>query len=695
MTVMKQHRGLAAAWTSNDPVLAAGEIGIESDTNKCKFGNGANTWSELPYAIGGAGGAGTITKVNGDDGPEVVLDYTDVGADPAGAGDAAVEGIPPIGSSNDAKLSFSTGGTPLETTADVDRLVAPTPKAKKTANFTFAVDDFIEIDTSAGAVTGTLPAAPPDGSIVAFKLQTAGNTFTYQRGGSDTIIGGVTSVQLTVAGSWTLAVYRASTTQWLTFSGASFAAMMLVFAQLTGAVLANASVAADPTTALGIASKQYVDNLGAGAKIKQEADTISLVNIALTGEQALNGVTTSASRVLAVGQTAQAQNGVWVSGAGAWTRATDCDTSAELTAASVTIGANSTKAGDKYQQQTLNPVVGADPIVWVKSDSLAGVERTTNKNIASGYAGLDAGGLLLAALVPQLAQTKITGLVAAIAALAPLADPVFTGAPQAPQYAVSGIPGVSGPGRYRGTLAAFTNPTGAHLVGDWYLLLDGAFVQNGGIVYCRVAGNPGLHEVILSATATQDAIATAIAAQPELASSDPAKIAFDSAGGITTADVTNVETPAQFTRLGANLIVANNSVVFADVLVLPVAAATTYEGRARLVYSADPAADCKLQFTCTTGGAAALQWSVVGPDVNAATPATIVSIPRRVRNIGDQEIVGGIGANAATNGVVAEISFILTTDVGGNLRLRAAQNVAVASNLIAIAGSTMILRKVA
>jgi hypothetical protein len=43
-------RGLASEWTSVDPVLAAGELGLESDTNLMKFGNGTDNWSDLAYA---------------------------------------------------------------------------------------------------------------------------------------------------------------------------------------------------------------------------------------------------------------------------------------------------------------------------------------------------------------------------------------------------------------------------------------------------------------------------------------------------------------------------------------------------------------------------------------------------------------------------------------------------------------------
>jgi hypothetical protein len=46
-TRMQQRRGTAAEWTAADPVLAAGEIGYETDTGKFKFGDGTNTWSNL------------------------------------------------------------------------------------------------------------------------------------------------------------------------------------------------------------------------------------------------------------------------------------------------------------------------------------------------------------------------------------------------------------------------------------------------------------------------------------------------------------------------------------------------------------------------------------------------------------------------------------------------------------------------
>jgi hypothetical protein len=48
-TRMQQRRGTAAQWTAANPILAAGEIGFETDTNKFKMGNGSSAWAALQY----------------------------------------------------------------------------------------------------------------------------------------------------------------------------------------------------------------------------------------------------------------------------------------------------------------------------------------------------------------------------------------------------------------------------------------------------------------------------------------------------------------------------------------------------------------------------------------------------------------------------------------------------------------------
>lgn len=50
LNVKVKHRyDTASNWIANNPVLLAGELGIESDTNKMKIGDGTKNWSSLEY----------------------------------------------------------------------------------------------------------------------------------------------------------------------------------------------------------------------------------------------------------------------------------------------------------------------------------------------------------------------------------------------------------------------------------------------------------------------------------------------------------------------------------------------------------------------------------------------------------------------------------------------------------------------
>ncbi len=46
---MQQRRGTASQWSTANPILNAGEMGWESDTNKFKIGDGTNHWADLDY----------------------------------------------------------------------------------------------------------------------------------------------------------------------------------------------------------------------------------------------------------------------------------------------------------------------------------------------------------------------------------------------------------------------------------------------------------------------------------------------------------------------------------------------------------------------------------------------------------------------------------------------------------------------
>lgn len=57
---MQQRRATAEQWLLADPVLAEGEIGLETDTYSFKIGDGVNNWSLLDYFESGASLQATI-----------------------------------------------------------------------------------------------------------------------------------------------------------------------------------------------------------------------------------------------------------------------------------------------------------------------------------------------------------------------------------------------------------------------------------------------------------------------------------------------------------------------------------------------------------------------------------------------------------------------------------------------------------
>ena len=87
-----------------------------------------------------------------------------------------------------------------------------------------------------------------------------------------------------------------------------------------------------PAVASDAATKGYVDAIQQGLTVKSAVRAISLSNITLSGAQTIDGVSVIATdRVLVAGQTAGADNGIYVAAAGAWSRSTDADISAEVT----------------------------------------------------------------------------------------------------------------------------------------------------------------------------------------------------------------------------------------------------------------------------------------------------------------------------------------------------------------------------
>lgn len=104
-TKMQQRRGTAAQWTSANTVLAAGEMGVETDTHRVKCGDGSTAWNSLSY----------LTLADGEVTSAKILDGTIVNADISSS--AAI---------SSAKLVFGTA-THTAGTGSPEGVVTATP----------------------------------------------------------------------------------------------------------------------------------------------------------------------------------------------------------------------------------------------------------------------------------------------------------------------------------------------------------------------------------------------------------------------------------------------------------------------------------------------------------------------------------------------------------------------------------------
>lgn len=104
---------------------------------------------------------------------------------------------------------------------------------------------------------------------------------------------------------------------------------------------------ADPAGPQDAATKAYVDAVATGLDVKASVRVATTANISLTGTQTIDGISLDAGdRVLVKNQTTGSQNGIWVVAAGAWSRAQDADSTAEVTPGMFAFVEEGTSNGD-------------------------------------------------------------------------------------------------------------------------------------------------------------------------------------------------------------------------------------------------------------------------------------------------------------------------------------------------------------
>lgn len=103
-----------------------------------------------------------------------------------------------------------------------------------------------------------------------------------------------------------------------------------------GAITGPITYSGTPSGSDELVNKTYVDNLTTGLSWKQAVKATTTGNITLSGEQTIDGVSVVAGdRVLVANQSDATENGIYVVASGAWSRADDNDTGAEIKGSAV------------------------------------------------------------------------------------------------------------------------------------------------------------------------------------------------------------------------------------------------------------------------------------------------------------------------------------------------------------------------
>ena len=177
-----------------------------------------------------------------------------------------------------------------------------------------------------------------------------------------------------------------------------------IWVEKTGDVMTGSlTLSGPPTNDLHATTKAYVDASIAGLSWKNSvvAATTTNIDLAIGTLLTVDGVATAAGdRVLVMNQTTAADNGIYIAGTGAWSRATDFDSLTpidEVNGAAVYVENGTTYADNGYTVTSTVSTLGTDPIVFTQFNGASGITagiglsktgNTLNVNLGAGIAEL-------------------------------------------------------------------------------------------------------------------------------------------------------------------------------------------------------------------------------------------------------------------------------------------------------------------
>ena len=239
------------------------------------------------------------------------------------------------------------------------------------------------VSSFSAGTTGFTPSTATTGAV------TLAGTLNVANGGT-----GATTLTGYLVGNGTSAVTAVATipNAGLTNSSVTIGSTSIALGATasTLAGLTSVAVTQDPTSALQLATKQYVDAVAEGLHVHASCDAATPASLAsITGGTVtynngtagvgatltlsvpltiLDGYTLlNTNRILVKNEATQANNGIytWATGGTVLTRATDFDTAVEIASGDFTFISNGTLYADTGWVQT-EPVttIGSDPIIW-------------------------------------------------------------------------------------------------------------------------------------------------------------------------------------------------------------------------------------------------------------------------------------------------------------------------------------------
>jgi len=186
----------------------------------------------------------------------------------------------------------------------------------------------------------------------------------------------------------------------------------------TSITTTTGTISTSPSGNTDITNKLYVDTVAQGLGPKQACQCGTLANITLSGLQTIDGYTTLAGdRVLVKNQTTQANNGIYIASAGAWSRSADMDVWSEVSGAyTVVLNGSQAETGWVCTSPTTG-TIGVTAITWVQFSTVntyyAGTGLTLSSNTFSITNIGTAGTYGSASAVPVLttnAQGQVTNV---------------------------------------------------------------------------------------------------------------------------------------------------------------------------------------------------------------------------------------------------------------------------------------------